>query len=45
VCLLRVAGGELLAAALPASHVYKAFNTIGTSVLGAPDGVGVPVTM
>jgi hypothetical protein len=39
------AGGELLAAGLPDSHVYKAFNTVGTTVMAAVEDMGYPVQM
>lgn len=38
-------GGELLAAGLPDSHVYKAFNTVGTTVMAAVEDMGYPVQM
>jgi hypothetical protein len=39
------AGGELLAAGLPDSHVYKAFNIVGTTVMAAVEDMGYPVQM
>ena len=47
-CLLTsccAAGGELLQAALPSSHVYKAYNTLGDNIMVNPEVLGVPVTM
>lgn len=38
-------GGELLAAGLPGAHVFKAFNTCGTSVMAAVEEMGYPVQM
>lgn len=38
-------GGELLSAALPNSFVFKAFNTVGTSVMAAVEDMGYPVQM
>jgi len=38
-------GGELLAAGIPSAHVYKAFNTIGTTVMEAVEDMGYPVQL
>ncbi len=34
-------GGEVLAAALPGTHVFKAFNTVGAEQLGNADGSNI----
>jgi hypothetical protein len=39
------AGGELLQEGLPDAQVYKAFNTIGTSLMKQPDALGRPISM
>jgi hypothetical protein len=45
VLFLDHTGGELLSAVLPDCHVYKAFNTCGTSVMAAVEEMGYPVQM
>ena len=36
-----IAGGEVLAAALPNAFVFKAFNTIGVEQMSVPDGSAI----
>lgn len=43
--LACTAGGELLQAALPTAHVFKAFNSIGTPLMQQPDALGQPISM
>lgn len=44
--VLQHAGGELLQAGLPqGTRVFKAFNTLGTSVMAAPDALGQRISM
>eukprot|EP00775_Hariotina_reticulata_P004733 gene4733-4983_t len=38
-------GGELMQAGLPGAKVYKAFNTVGTSLMLQPDVLGTPISL
>ncbi|WIA20789.1 hypothetical protein OEZ85_005149 [Tetradesmus obliquus] len=38
-------GGELLQAALPTAHVFKAFNSMWTPLMQQPDALGQPISM
>lgn len=39
--MYRRPGGEVLAAALPGTNVFKAFNTVGAEQLGSGDGSNI----